>query len=220
MLPDLCKVKKVPEHQSDWEDRLWSWRLIQQVDNRLLFSPRQFFQSIYHFYWRIIWRHDLEMLDDRQHIEIPIKMLLVRFELGTFGGKWPEVTGQHTFSASITRFWLVSSTRVWSYSEIETKNRIVFMDSWKHWNHLARWARWPPTSIKEKGTRLIGTRVSVISSVRLRAHSISSWIIKGRSTSTWKSKRSRHRFPLTQNFFEKSLADREKIKPAEQRKTD
>ena len=38
---------------------------------------------------------------------------------------------------------------------------------------------------------------------------------KGRSTSTWKSKRTRHRFPLTQNFFEKSLADREKIKPAE-----
>ena len=38
---------------------------------------------------------------------------------------------------------------------------------------------------------------------------------KGRSTSTWKSKRSRLRFPLMQNFFEKSLADREKIKTAE-----
>ena len=74
---------------------------------------------------------------------------------------------------SINRLDWRSSTKVWSNSEMATKKRIEFIDSWKHWNHFSRWVRWPPTSIKVNGIRLIGTDVSEISSVRRRAHRIS-----------------------------------------------
>ena len=55
------------------------------------------------------------------------------------------------FLDSWTRLVFLSSSRTWSYSEVEAINKMLVTDS-KHWNHFCLCVLWPPTSTKRKGT--------------------------------------------------------------------
>ena len=63
------------------------------------------------------------------------------------------------FRDSWTLLVFLSSSRTWSYSEVEAMKRILVTES-KHWNHFCLWVLWPPTSTKRKGTLQIFIRKS------------------------------------------------------------
>ena len=73
------------------------------------------------------------------------------------------------FLDSWTRLVFLSSSRTWSYSDVEAIKRMLVTDS-KHWNHFCLCVLWPPTSTKRKGTLKTKNKLSTHARNLLNLH--------------------------------------------------